>query len=161
LFSFSYTTVSFVYIQPHNCLHSAAQLFTFCCTIVYILLHNCLHSAAQLFTFSRTIVYILLHNCLHSAAQLFTFSSPVSASKRCGGEPGALDEGRRGRGEIRQHHHLSGYCVSILYIIVDIINKNFILRRKILKQTLRRRSLHIGKTHDQHLEACCRGISSC
>jgi len=29
------------------------------------------------------------------------------------------------------------------------------------KQTQRRRSLHIGKTHDQHLEACCRGISSC
>jgi len=28
-------------------------------------------------------------------------------------------------------------------------------------QTQRRRSLHIGKTHDQHLEACCRGISSC
>jgi len=23
------------------------------------------------------------------------------------------------------------------------------------------RSLHIGKTYDQHLEACCRGISSC
>jgi len=28
-------------------------------------------------------------------------------------------------------------------------------------QTQRRRSLHIGKTYDQHLEACCRGISYC
>jgi len=28
-------------------------------------------------------------------------------------------------------------------------------------QTQRHRSLQIGKTHDQHLEACCRGISSC
>jgi len=27
-------------------------------------------------------------------------------------------------------------------------------------QTQRRRSLHISKTHDQHVEACCRGISS-
>ena len=29
------------------------------------------------------------------------------------------------------------------------------------KQTQRRRSLHFSKTHDQNLEACCRGISSC
>jgi len=40
-------------------------------------------------------------------------------------------------------------------------NEKFILRRKMQKQTQRRRSLHIGKTHDKHLEACCRGISSC
>ena len=29
------------------------------------------------------------------------------------------------------------------------------------KQTQRRRSLHFGRTHDQNLEACCTGISSC
>ena len=29
------------------------------------------------------------------------------------------------------------------------------------KQTQKRRSLHIGRTHGQHLEACCRGIFSC
>jgi len=40
-------------------------------------------------------------------------------------------------------------------------NERFILRAKMSKQTLRRRSLHIGKTHDQHLEAFCRGISAC
>jgi len=40
-------------------------------------------------------------------------------------------------------------------------NERFIIRRKMLKQTHRRRSLHIGKMHDQHLEACCRGISYC
>jgi len=40
-------------------------------------------------------------------------------------------------------------------------NEKFILRRKMQKQTQMTRSLHIGKTHDQHLEACCRGISSC
>jgi len=35
-------------------------------------------------------------------------------------------------------------------------NERFILRRKMPKKT---QSLHIGKMHDQHLEACCRGIS--
>jgi len=40
-------------------------------------------------------------------------------------------------------------------------NKRFVMRRKMPKQTQRRRSLHIGKTHDQHIEACCRGISFC
>jgi len=32
-------------------------------------------------------------------------------------------------------------------------NLTFIIRRKHAMQTQRRRSLHIGKTHDQHLEA--------
>jgi len=40
-------------------------------------------------------------------------------------------------------------------------NLTFILRLKHAMQTQRRRSLQIGKTHDHHLEACCRGISSC
>jgi len=40
-------------------------------------------------------------------------------------------------------------------------NVTFIMRLKLAMQTQRRWSLHIGKTHDQHLEACCRGISSC
>jgi len=37
-------------------------------------------------------------------------------------------------------------------------NLTFIMRLKHAMQTQRRRTLHIGKTHDQHLEACCRGI---
>jgi len=37
-------------------------------------------------------------------------------------------------------------------------NKKFILRRKMQKQTQRRRSLHIAKTYDHHLEACCGGF---
>jgi len=32
------------------------------------------------------------------------------------------------------------------------------MRLKHAMQTQRRRSLHIGKTHDRHLEECCRGI---
>ena len=32
---------------------------------------------------------------------------------------------------------------------------------KMQKQTQRRRSLHFDRTHDQNLEACCRGISFC
>jgi len=35
-------------------------------------------------------------------------------------------------------------------------NLTFLLRLKHAMQTQRRRSLHIGKTHDQHLEAYCR-----
>jgi len=31
------------------------------------------------------------------------------------------------------------------------------MRLKHAIKTQRRRSLHIGKTHDQHLEACCGG----
>jgi len=42
-----------------------------------------------------------------------------------------------------------------------MISMRYILRCKKPKQTQRHRSLHIGKTQDQHLEACCRGISSC
>jgi len=34
------------------------------------------------------------------------------------------------------------------------------MRLRHAMQTQRHRSLHIGKTHDQLLEACCRGISS-
>jgi len=45
-------------------------------------------------------------------------------------------------------------------------NLTFIIRLENAMQTPRRWSLHIGKTYDQltidqHLEACCRGISSC
>jgi len=40
-------------------------------------------------------------------------------------------------------------------------NLTFIMRLGNAMQTQRGRSLHIGKTHDQHLEASCRGISSC
>jgi len=36
-------------------------------------------------------------------------------------------------------------------------NLLFIMRLKQAMQTQKRRSLHIGKIHDQHLEACCRG----
>jgi len=36
----------------------------------------------------------------------------------------------------------------------------FILSLKHAMQTQRRRSLHMEKTHDQHLEACCRGFSA-
>jgi len=38
-------------------------------------------------------------------------------------------------------------------------NLTFILRLKHAMHTQMRRSLHIGKRHDPHLEACCRGIS--
>jgi len=37
-------------------------------------------------------------------------------------------------------------------------SERIILRRKMPKKSQRCRSLHIGKTHDQHLEAYCRGI---
>jgi len=37
-------------------------------------------------------------------------------------------------------------------------NLTFIMRLGNAMQTQRRRSLHIGKTLDQHLEACCRGM---
>ena len=40
-------------------------------------------------------------------------------------------------------------------------NEKFRLRRKMQKQTQRRRSLHFGRTHDQSLEECYRGICSC
>ena len=41
------------------------------------------------------------------------------------------------------------------------INEKFILQIKMQKHTQRRRSLHFGRMHDQNLDACCRGISSC
>jgi len=54
---------------------------------------------------------------------------------------------------------------SSVVIVVSYYNSNdnltFILRIKHAMQTQRRRSFHIGKTHDQHLEACYRGIYSC
>jgi len=37
-------------------------------------------------------------------------------------------------------------------------NLTYIMRLKHAMQTQRLRSLYIDKTHDQHLEACCRGI---
>jgi len=40
-------------------------------------------------------------------------------------------------------------------------NLTFIMRLANAMQTQMRMSLHIGKMHDQHLEASCRGISSC
>ena len=46
-------------------------------------------------------------------------------------------------------------------VLIHNNNENFLLRLKMQKQTHRRRWLHIGRTHDQHLEACYRGISFC
>jgi len=53
------------------------------------------------------------------------------------------------------------WALSDCYLIIIRNNyERFILRCKMTYQTQRRRSLHIGKTHDQHLEACCRGIAT-
>jgi len=58
-------------------------------------------------------------------------------------------------------------CQCVIFMMYEIRldnnnkNEKFILRHKMQKQTQGRRSLHISKTYDQHLEACCKGISSC
>jgi len=50
-------------------------------------------------------------------------------------------------------------CIQFIRFNNNNNNPTFILRLKHAMQTQRNR--YIGKTHDQHLEACCRGISSC
>jgi len=63
---------------------------------------------------------------------------------------------------VSRHCCFADYFIGCnILLINNNNNERFILRRKMPKQTQRRRSLHIGKTHGQHLEVCCRGLSSC
>jgi len=63
-------------------------------------------------------------------------------------------------------YNLTNYVINCC-IVNDCINcginnnLTFILGLKHAMQTQKCRSLHIGKTHDQHLEACYSCISSC